>query len=119
MTRITNVDQVLMLLRQQLQQSSRTSRNARTGQTRSSSASRRQSSVDRLSTIAGLDTVSEDDVGRALIRAMLTDEFGEEVATDPRFQQIINEVHRIITTDPEARRHLDASLQQLRRAAER
>jgi hypothetical protein len=93
LTRITTTDQVLLLLRAQLERL----RKAR-GQEKAASASRQQtqSPIERLKAIVSAEALGPQLVDRALITSLLIEEFGDEIANDPRFQRLSEEVHRLI-----------------------
>ena len=113
MARINNVDQALLLLREQLQRSERSGPAARK---RRSGAAREASPrpIDRVRALAALDTLSDDDVKRALVRGLLADQLGDGVTNDARFQQVVDEVVRMLLDAPEGRTLLDGALEQLR-----
>ena len=50
---------------------------------------------------------------RALLAAILTDEFGEEVVNDPRFQSMIDDIFRVIQADPSGVELLRQAVSQL------
>jgi hypothetical protein len=113
MTRISNVDQVLLLLREQLQRTAKgreTARKSRTG--RADPAAARP--LDRVRALAALDTLNEDEVRRALVRGMLTEEFGEGVGNDAALQRIVDDVVRIIGETPGGGELLDRAVAQLK-----
>ncbi len=103
MTRISNVDQMLMLLRQQLQRMDRPDRARRGAKTAKSGTSQRQAAAQRIEALAQAGDLSEEEFSRALVGALLVDEFGEAAANDHRFQKLTDEVHRILASDPKAR----------------
>ena len=113
MTRITQADQIMQLLRQQLQRLGPNGSAARTSRT-GKSAPQRQSPLTRITALAALDNLSDDDLARALIRALLTEEFGETLANEPKVARIVDEVHRMIREDAETARLLTRSLNQVR-----
>jgi hypothetical protein len=117
MTRITNVDQVLMLVRQQLQRMDKSGKSRKTGKTSASSVERREPALGRIEEITRSGDLSEDELGHTLVAALLVDEFGETVANDPKFQQMVGEVHRIISEDADARQVLRDAMQEVRKAA--
>ena len=119
MTRITNVDQVLMLLRQQLQHMSKSERSKRSGKASTAATGQRRPALGRIEAISRSDDLSEDELARTLVGALLVDEFGEAVANDPKFQQLVGEVHRIIGSDTDSRRLLRDALQEVEKAAGR
>lgn len=112
MTRITNGDHVLMLLQEQLQRidRGRANRTARTGGT--GKATPRP--MARLQSLAALDRLSEEDVRRTLVRALLAEELGEGISNDPAFQGVAEDVFRIMNASQEGRALIDRAAAQLR-----
>lgn len=102
MTRITNVDQVLLLIRQQLQRLSGNGAAARKTRATAARGSQRQSALGRLAALSRLEDLPEGELEHSLVRALLADEFGEGLANDPRFLRVAGEVSRIIAADEEA-----------------
>jgi hypothetical protein len=103
MTRISNVDQMLLLLRQQLQRMERPDHARRGAKAAKSGASQRQGAAQRIEALAQAGDMSEEEFARSLIGALLVDEFGEAAANDHRFQKLTDEVHRILSSDAKAR----------------
>ena len=108
MTRITSSDQVLLLLRNYLQQTDRTRR------TRPIARTRRKSALERAQTIAASGDLSDEDVRHTLISGILTEEFGVAIAGDARFQEVVREVVKIIAADERGRSLFDNAIAQLR-----
>ncbi len=104
MTRINHVDHVLMLLRQQLQGLAKANRSRRGGRSAKAGPQQRRSAAKRIAAMARAGDLSEEDLARSLIGALLVDEFGEAAANDHKFQKLVEEVHRIIASDPQASR---------------
>jgi len=95
MTRISNVDQVLLLLREQLQRAGKNreaTRKSRTGDADPAAAR----PLDRVRALAALDTLNEDEVRRAVVRGLLIEELGEGIGNDAALQKIVTDVVRII-----------------------
>ena len=113
MTRISNSDQVLILLREQLQRIGGT-RKERTGRT-----ARTQGATPR--PIARLQAVASNEEGeefrRTLVRAILTEEMGEAMANDPSFQAVVDNVYRMISATPDGQELIDRAGRQLRGGA--
>ncbi len=114
MTRISNVDQALMLLRQQLQQMTKADRSRRGARASHSSAQQRKSAAERIEALTRSGDLTEDELARALIGALLTDEFGDDAANDHRFRKLADEVHRIIASDTKAKALLAEALRKTR-----
>lgn len=108
MTRITNTDQVLALLRARLERSAR----ARRGTAKSAQRSRPTPLV-RLQEMASGEELSESDIARAVIAGLLAEEFGEDVVAESRFQQIVDEVRRLIEADEQSSTRLKIAVRDL------
>lgn len=115
MTSVNNVDNVLLVLREQLQRMGR----SRSGKAGASKAGRSATPppMVRLQALAALDQLNEDDLRRALVRALLTEEMGEVIAQDPAFQNVVQEVYRILAESDEGRSLMDGAARQLRAGA--
>jgi hypothetical protein len=111
-TRISQVDQVLLLLRERLQRidRSRTSRSGRGDAARPATSG----PLARLQALAALDELGEDDLRRTMVRALLAEELGDTIANDPGFQAIVEDVYRIIGMSDEGRDLIDRAARQLR-----
>jgi len=110
MTSIGHVDQVLLLLREQLRRMERKKgaaapRSDRSGPTRP---------MARLQAIATVQALSDEDVERSLVYSLLLEQFGEAIANDPKFQTVIDDVVRLIRSNPDTRSVLGQSVRQLR-----
>lgn len=117
MTRISNVDQVLMLLRQQLQRLDKSTRSRKGSASSASGPQRRPSAAGRVEAVLRTGDLSDEDLARTLVTALLVDEFGEAAANDPAFQHMAAEVHRIIASDPQAAGLLAEALKGVRGTA--
>lgn len=113
MTRISNVDHMLMLLRQRLQGMEKPDRARRGAKAAKGGASQRQPAAQRVEALARSGTMSEDEFARALVGAMLVDEFGEAAANDHRFRKLADEVHRILSADPKAKGLMEDAVKQI------
>ncbi|WP_448661544.1 hypothetical protein ACG3SL_12850 [Sphingomonas sp. CJ20] len=115
MTSIGNVDQVLLLLREQLQRTGRNRGASRRGRTAASGASSARP-LDRVRALAALDTLDEEELRRAMVRGLLAEQFGEAVANDPALIAIVDQVSRIIGETLEGRQLMDRALAHLKEA---
>lgn len=111
MTRITNADQVMLLLHEQLGRLAK-DRAKRTGSAQSATKGT-PPPVERLRALAGRHDVSEDELKRALVRGLLTQQLGEAVAGDPAFEAVAGDVLRIIADSPAGRDLLERAMAQL------
>lgn len=107
MTRITNADQVLMLLRIHLERAHRAERKP------AKTPSGRPGPLARVQQMTGAEGMSEADLARALIAGLLTEEFGAEFAVEPRFQALVEDVRQIIEHDDNGRALLRDAVTQL------
>lgn len=98
MVTIGNADPVLALVRAQLERMAKARRgaaSARSGRTERAAASARGG----LQSLANLADLPEETFERALIGALLTREFGEDVAADARFQSVIDRTAELLRGD--------------------
>ena len=101
MTRISNADQVLLLLRAHLERNAKM--RGKGAAAHPARAEARKGPLERVQHIAGAENLSEHDVSRALIAGLLAEEFGEDVASEPRFQDLVDNVLKLIAADEEGR----------------
>jgi hypothetical protein len=107
MTRITNAEQVLILLRAHLERAQRSSRK------RTQSRDAKLGPMERVQRLASAEGLSEADMARALIAGLLTEEFGASFAAEPRFQAMVEDVRQVIERDEKARTLLRKALEEL------
>lgn len=107
MTRITNADQVLMLLRSHLERAKKSDRKS------AAAKQGRPGALERAQQLASAEGLSEADVARALIAGLLAEEFGAELAVQPRFQAMVEEVRLMLEGDEAGRVVLGQALRQL------
>jgi hypothetical protein len=89
-TKISNSDHVLVLLRAQLE------RAKKAGQTLKSQSKAqvnvRQGPVSRVRSMALSDSLSQNEFSRALVSGLLLEHFGEEIVNGAKFQAIVDEI---------------------------
>jgi len=107
MTRITNAEQVLTLLRAHLERARRAERK-HTAPRRA-----RPGPLERVQQLASAEGLSETELARALIAGLLTEEFGSDLAAEPRFQSVVEDVRQVIDRDNAARTLMRRALAQL------
>jgi hypothetical protein len=107
MTRITNADQVLVLLRSHLERAQRGSRK------RTEARKAKSGPLQRVQQMAQTESLSQADIARALIAGLLSEEFGPSFAVEPRFQDMVEDVRRVIEADENARALLRRAIAQL------
>lgn len=112
MTRISQADHVLLLLREQLQKigRGRNERPSRAGAVRGTTPR----PIARLQAMPSLEEGEE--FRRTLVRAILAEELGEAMANDPSFQAVVDNVYRMISATPDGQDLIDRAGRQLRGA---
>lgn len=94
MTRIGPADQILILLRARLEQRSRVG-------ARAAEAKDAPDAQARLAALASVADLPERSFRRALVRGLLADRLGEELAGDPAFDDVVGDVLDLIENNPE------------------
>lgn len=109
MTRIAATDQILLLLREQLQKSDRARRSA------PARAERRDNTPQqRIAALAAVKDLPDRDFRRALVRGLLSERLGEALVADPAFDAVTGQVLEMIEDVPEARDLLDRVAREFR-----
>lgn len=114
MTRITNTDQVILLLRNQLQKMDKT------GKKKVSRANVKKDDAEltplrRVSAMNNDEGLSNNEIHRALIGGILTEEFGTGFTNDPAFQKLIDDVLNVISSDAKGKDLLGSAMAQLKK----
>ncbi len=112
MTRITGADQILTILRAQLERREKQRRKTTTG----ASAQRDKldrSSVERLRAIASESDLPRAAIERILVQALLVEEFGEAAVNDAQFQKMLEAVQERIARDEQAKVMLQRAVDEL------
>lgn len=112
MTRISNVDQILVLIQAHLERLEKSKKSARSGKTRRPATTAR-APLERVRELAAADSASQAELGRALLAALLSQEFGDELAADVRFQDLVDRVNDTIAADQNASALLQRAVTQL------
>lgn len=108
MSDIGRVDQAVLQLRAQLQRLAR-ERVAKRGST----ARPEPRPLEQLRELGAGRAIGEEEFRRKFVRALLTEELGEALASQPEFERISNEVWRLLDADPDTRRIMDAAIHRL------
>lgn len=112
MTRITNSEQILLLLKAELQKTERTEKAK--GKSRNAKTDRLvKGPLNRLPGVLSEASLSDREKHRLLISAILTNAFGEKALNDPSLQSIIDKVTDQMHADDDLRTDLDAALTEL------
>lgn len=99
---VSNVDRLVLILRQQLEERAARGATAPTSAPKPAGSTR----ASNLRALAALDGVDDAALGRTIIEGILTDAFGAELLNDARFQQVVERVTRTIEEEQEAKRLL-------------
>ena len=102
MTRINSSEQVLQLLRAQLQRIEREKRLHKSAGP-SKAKKERSSTAGRMQLLTRLDALSDEEKGRLFVTTILTREFGESVHNDPKFLSISAQVYDALSRDEAGR----------------
>ncbi len=112
---ISNVDSLVLLLRQRLTERSRTASPATSGSRRQPRAA--PDAADHLRAIAGVDGVNGRQLKRALVQSLLTEHFGAAFINDARFQLIVDQVTDTIEREPGPSKILAQVIRELQASA--
>jgi hypothetical protein len=108
---ISNVDRLVLLLRQRLSERSAVA-------SRGAAARRTQPAApDAVRALAAVEGMDERHLRRALIQSLLADSFGRQVVNEAQFQQVVDRVTQTIEEDPDTVRLLQRVVGDLRTAA--
>ena len=110
MTRITNVDQVILLLQSQLKRMNKADKK-RGPVTQKQEVQNRP--LARVQSMAKKNALSQEEIQRALISGILTEKFGASVSNDPAFQTVIDNVTAALQNDEESQQLLGQAVNQL------
>ncbi len=100
MTLITNSDQILAIIRNQLQRMSERLRAQKTSKT-ARAASPRMTSAERLAVLNAIEGLTDEEFARGLIRSLLEDELGEKLGNSPKFLDLVDRTTTIMQADPQ------------------
>ena len=104
---ITNVDRLVLLLRQRLLERSRSPATRRT-------SARPATRSEGVQALARIDGVDDRQLGRALIQGLLSDQFGGALINDAKFQQLVDRVTEAMTEDAGTSKLLHRIVNELR-----
>lgn len=113
MTRVADTDPILLLVREQLRQTKRSGTTGRTAAVRRSHAAEARP-LERARALAALETLSQEEVERVVLRGILATELGEGVSNDPGFQGVVDRVLDILRDMPEGAAMMARAVRQVR-----
>ena len=111
---ISNVDQLVLVLRRKLLERTKTSGRGERKTAKSDGGAARLDSVYALARIDGVD---DRVLGRALIQGILADHFSPKVINEARFQQVVDRVVDTLLDDDAGARLLANIVRELRLTA--
>ncbi len=110
---ISNVDRLVLLLRQRLEERTRAA-----GLRKPSPKGDRQASpLAQVQALAAIDGVDDQQLKRALIQSLLTEQFGSELINEAKFQRVVDKVTETIDGEEGSARLLSRIVSELRAAA--
>jgi hypothetical protein len=111
---ISNVDQIILVLRQRLQQRSKTAALKGGGGVSRTQGRIAPAKLASVKSLASLDGVDDRLLRRTLIQNILSDQFGPDLVNDARFQQVVDQVTETLEEDEQGSRLLAGLLAELR-----
>lgn len=100
MVTIGGADRVLAQVRAQLERMARARRTGAAGRSEHAGPASGARGSGRLAAAASLTGLADDELNKAMVGAMLSEEFGEDVAGDPRFQEVVDRTVATLRDDP-------------------
>lgn len=95
---ISNVDRLVILLRQRLAERA----NVAPGRGKTAQAVARTTPASALSALAAIEGIEERHLRRALIQNLLSESLGEKVVNEASFHQVVDRVVQTIEADAQA-----------------
>lgn len=115
---ISNVDQLVLLLRQRLEARATGSKSSKSGKAGGpKSPAPNTSGTGAIAALAAVDNLDERQFHRALIQNILVEKFGEHLVNEAQFQQVVDQVNAYLEADEESGRLLARVTGDLRAAA--
>ena len=111
---ISNVDRLVLLLRQRLTERSKTAASRDAAATQGPRRNEQPSAIQAMAAIVDMD---ERHLRRALIQNLLSETLGPKLVNEAVFQQVVDRVTETIEADPETARLLQHLVGELRAAA--
>lgn len=108
---VSNVDRILLLLRQRLSEQTKAGRNTTAGR-----QTEQKSTAQSIAALAANKGIDERAVRRTLIQALLAEQFGSVTINDARFQQVVSQVFDAIEDDPSAQKLLERVTDELKKS---
>ena len=100
MTRVGNTEQVMALVRNQLQRMAKREQTSKTGKV-DRKETRRLTPRERFDALNSIEGLSDEEFDQGIVRALLTEEFGEQVSNSPGFQELVDRTLGVLRSDPQ------------------
>lgn len=113
---ISNVDRLVLVLRQRLEERSKANSATRPG-LKPPTTARSATSLENLRALAGIEDVDDRQLRRAFLQNILADQFGVTLINEAQFQQVVDRVTETLEADPGSSRLLSRLVGELRAAA--
>lgn len=101
MDSISNVDRIVLILRQRLQERARASSGARKEGWGRAASRGPASPMETVQALAAVEGIDDRQLKRALIQGVLAENLGKGLINDASFQQMIDRVTDALNGDPE------------------
>lgn len=111
---ISNVDQLVLVLRRKLLERTKTTGRA---ERKSATPDRAAAGLDSVYALARIDGVDDRQLGRALIQSILAEQFGAKMINEAKFQQVVDRVVDALRGDEAGARLLANIVRELRLSA--
>jgi len=111
MTSISNVDRIMMILRQRLSDKNGVNSGSTANAVRSQGMSGRQT----IASLAAAQGVDERQLRRTLVQSLLAEQLGSALLNDARFQEIVSQVCEALEQDQNSQALLGRVLSDLKK----
>lgn len=110
---ISNADRLVLLLRQKLEERSRSGGAARAG-AKAPTNSQAPSEPSGVRALAAIEGIDERPLRRAIVQNLIADQLGPELINEAQFQQVVSRVTDAIEDDPDASKLLTSVIAEFR-----
>jgi hypothetical protein len=113
---VSNVDQLVLLLRQRLTERARAN-GAGAAQRARATGEVAASAIESSRALAAIEGIDERQLRRAVLQNILADHFGSHLVNDAQFQQVVGRVAEAIEDEPRATKLLSEVISELKASA--
>lgn len=111
MSPVSNVDRIMLILRQRLSDRAGTARKSGGSDTRSQTVGGRQA----IAALAATEGIDERLLRRTLVQTLLVEQLGTALLNDVRFQEIVSQVSDALENDARGKALLDGLMNDIRK----